>query len=293
VPDDVLLERGGAVARLTINRPERRNALNASVLSGLRSALEEVKRDDAARVVVVTGAGDKAFSAGADLVGPHSPAAGTPGAGPSHGGTAGAGTEAAGEGSLTAADLHDARGELAGLLLDLWHLGKPSMARVRGYALAGGMGLALACDLVVAAEDAVFGTPEVDIGIWPYMVTVSLLHSMTPRRALELMLTGRRVGAAEAERLGFVNSVVPVDELDEAVDELAGVLAAKPPRALAAGRDSFYRVLHLADGDALAYLHPLLTIATQTAEAAEGRSAFAERRPPSWAGPEGRSRTGG
>ena len=279
MPDDVVLERGGAVARLTINRPERRNALNASVLSGLRTALAEIKGDDSLRVVVLTGAGDKAFSAGADLVGPHSPAAGTP--------------SETSEPTVTAADLHESRGELAALFQDLWQLGKPSIARVRGYALAGGMGLALACDLVVAADDAVFGTPEIDIGIWPYMVTVPLLQSMSPRHALELMMTGRRVGALEAERLGFLNRVVPVDELDRTVDDLADLLAKKPPGALCAGRASFYRVLHLGAADALAYLHPLLTVATQTAEAAEGRAAFAERRPPRWAVDDSSSRTGG
>jgi len=279
VEDDVVLERRGAAARLTINRPERRNALNAAVLTGLRSALAEIKEDESLRVVVLTGAGEKAFSAGADLVGPHSPAAGAP-------------TEASAA-SVSAADLHESRGELAALFQDLWNLGKPSIARVRGYALAGGMGLALACDFVVAADDAVFGTPEIDIGIWPYMVTVALLQSMSPRHALDLMMTGRRVGAAEGERLGFVNRVVPVVELDASVDELADLLAKKPPRTLAAGRASFYRVLHLAAGDALAYLHPLLTVATQTPEAAEGRASFVERRPPSWAVGGGGSKTGG
>ncbi len=263
--DDVLLERTGAVARLVINRADRRNALNASVLSGLRSALNELKDDPSVRVVVLTGSGERAFSAGADLVGPSSPAAG--GAGPD---------------GPTAAELHHTRGELASLFQDLWDLGKPSIARVRGYALAGGMGLALACDIVVAAADAVFGTPEIDIGIWPYMVTVSLLRSMPPKRALELMMTGRRVTAEEGERLGFVNRVVPVEGLDEAVKELAAQLANKPPAALSAGRASFYRVLDMAAADALAYLHPLLTIATETPEAAEGRAAFAAKRPPSW-----------
>ncbi|MHB1508667.1 MAG: enoyl-CoA hydratase/isomerase family protein [Acidimicrobiales bacterium] len=266
--DDVVVELQGSVARLTINRPERRNALNASVLVGLRTALAQVKSDDAIRVVVLSGAGDKAFSAGADLVDPRSPAA-----------------PAARPGSAdgpSSAELHGARGELAALFQDLQDLGKPSIASVRGYALAGGMGLALACDLVIAADDAVFGTPEIDIGIWPYMVTVALLRSTSPRHALELMMTGRRLGASEAERLGLLNRVVPVGELDRAVDELAALLAKKPPRALAAGRSSFYRVLHLSAGDALAYLHPLLSVATETPEAAEGRAAFAARRPPSW-----------
>lgn len=269
MPDDVVLQRRGAVARVTINRPERRNALDTSVLSGLRSCLAEVKGDESLRVVVLTGAGDKAFSAGADILDPSSPVAGSP---------AGNAT-----GSLTAADLHESRGALAALFGDIWELGKPSIARVRGYALAAGMGLALACDLVVAADDAVFGTPEIDIGIWPYMVTVAMLQSMSPRHALELMLTGRRVSAEEGERLGFLNRVVTAGELDRTVDDLADLLAKKPPRALAAGRASFYRVLHLSASDALAYLQPLLSVATQTPEAAEGRKAFSERRPPSWA----------
>lgn len=279
MPDDVVLERRGAVAKLSINRPQQRNALNASVLSGLRAALAEVKDDASVHVVVLTGAGDKAFSAGADLVGPHSPAAAVP-TGPA-------------AGAVTATDLHESRGVLAALFSDLWDLGKPSIARVRGYALAAGMGLALACDLVVAADDAVFGTPEIDVGIWPYMVTVSLLHSMSPRHALELMMTGRRVGAVEGERLGFLNRVVPVDELDRTVDDLADLLAKKPARVLASGRSSFYRALHLSAADALAYLHPLLTVATQTPEAAEGRAAFVERRPPSWAALDHRRRTAG
>lgn len=264
VADDVVLERRGAVGRLVINRPERRNALNSSVLEGLRFGLAELKEDPSIRVVVLTGSGEQAFSAGADLVGPSSPAAGGAPGGPS------------------AAELHEGRGELAALFQDLWDLGKPSIARVRGYALAGGMGVALACDLVVAGTDAVFGTPEIDIGIWPYMVTVSLLRSMAPKRALELMMTGRRVTASEGAELGFVNRVVPVAELDDAVDELALLLSKKPPAALRAGRASFYRVLDMAAGDALAYLHPLLTVATGTSEAEEGRAAFAAKRPPSW-----------
>jgi enoyl-CoA hydratase/carnithine racemase len=166
---------------------------------------------------------------------------------------------------------------------DLWELGKPSIARVRGYALAGGMGLALSCDLVVAGDDAVFGTPEIDIGIWPFMITVPLLRAMPAKRALELMLTGRRVGAAEAERIGIVNRVVPVAELDAAVDELAQTLAHKPPGAMRMGRESFYTALDLGAHDALRYLHPLLSVATSTEEAAEGRAAFAAKRQPRWA----------
>jgi len=256
--DELLLEVRDGVARLTINRPERRNALSWTVISGLRAHLADLRADPDVRVVVLTGAGDRAFCAGADL-----------------GGTA------EGAGYL---DLHDARGELAGLFGDLWSLGKPTIARVRGYCLAGGFGLALACDLVVAADDATFGTPEIDVGLWPYMITVPLVRSMPPKKALELMMTGRRVRAAEAERIGFVTSVVPVDELDAAVDALAFDLAAKPPATLRLGRDAFYAVWDAAADDALRLLHPLLTVTTGTEDAAEGIAAFLEKRPPEWRG---------
>ena len=266
-PAEVVADHLRPVRRITINRPERRNALSGEVIALLRAALADARADPAVRVVVLTGAGDRAFSAGADLVGTSSPVAPPQGAGGSRGAH------------------HEARGDLGRLFEDLWDLGKPSIARVRGYALAGGMGLALACDLVVAADDAIFGTPEIDVGIWPYMVTVALLQAMTPKRALELMMTGRRVGAEEAERLGIVNRVVAVADLDSAVDELAGVLARKPPGAMRAGRESFYMTLAFPPREALRYLHPLLTVATLGDEAAEGRAAFAEHREPRWPEP--------
>lgn len=249
------------VARITIDRPERRNAMSWAVMTELRQGVAAAREDAAVRVVVLTGAGDQAFCAGADL-----------------GGMAGDGDG----GGVPQA--HDGRGELARLFQELWSLGKPTIARVRGYALAGGFGLALACDFVVAAEDAKFGTPEIDVGLWPFMITVPLVRSMPPKKALELMLTGRRVGAAEAERLGFVNRVVPVEELDAAVDELAASLAAKSPVVMKLGRDSFYRVWDQDAASALSQLQAMLTITTMTEDAREGIAAFAERRRPEWKG---------
>jgi enoyl-CoA hydratase/carnithine racemase len=266
-PAEVLYAVDGGVATLTINRPERRNALSWDVVRQLRARVSEAREDTAVRVLVLTGAGERAFCAGADLGG-MAPAGG-------------AGQEGGGSGFL---DLHEARGELAALFVDLWQLGKPTVARVRGYALAGGFGLALACDLLVAADDAQFGTPEIDVGLWPYMITVPLVRSMPPKKALELMMTGRRVDAAEAERIGFVTRVVPVDALDAAVAELASTLASKPPGVLRLGRGSFYEVWDRAAEDALAYLHPMLTVTTLTDDAQEGLAAFQEKRPPRWSG---------
>jgi enoyl-CoA hydratase/carnithine racemase len=228
------------------------------VVGELRRAVARADADPDVRVVVLTGAGEQAFCAGADLTG-----------------------MADGDGYLA---LHDARGQLADLFRDMWGLGKPIVARVRGYALAGGFGLALACDLVVCSDDAQFGTPEIDVGLWPHMITVPLTRSMPPKKALELMMTGRRVDAVEAERIGFVTRVVPVGELDAAVGELTSSLAAKPPGAMRLGRSSFYGVWDAAADEALRMLHPLLTVTASTDEAAEGIAAFSEKRPPTWRG---------
>jgi enoyl-CoA hydratase/carnithine racemase len=255
MPDELLVDTAKGITTLTINRPEVHNALSWSVVTELRSAVAAARTDPATRVVVLTGAGGKAFCAGADLSG-----------------------MAAGAGY---ADLHASRGELASLFGDLWGLGKPTVAKVRGWCLAGGFGLALACDLVVAADDARFGTPEVDRGLWPYMITVPMLRSMPPKVALELQMTGRRVGAEEAAAIGFAR-VVPAAELDAAVDALAGELASKSSAVLRLGRDAFYAVWDQAAADALKLLHPMLTVHTGLDDAAEGLAAFAEKRAPAW-----------
>lgn len=254
---DVRYEVDGPVARVTIDRPERRNSMSFDVMAGLRESAARARADDAVRVLVLTGAGDKAFCAGADL---------------------------GSIGDTGAAAAHDSRGLLADVFRDLWSLGKPTVARVRGYALAGGFGLALACDFVVAADDARFGTPEIDVGLWPYMITVPLVRSMPPKKALELMATGRRIDAAEAERIGFVNRVVAVDELDRAVDELTTTLAGKSPLIMRWGREAFYRVLDMTPDDALAYLQSMLTVTSASEDTAEGIAAFTEKRTPEWKG---------
>ena len=245
-------------AWITINRPERRNAMSFEVLQGLSDLLDVSSRDKAIHVVVITGAGDRAFSAGADL-----------------------GVMGASDSAIAA---HNSRGLLAEVFRKLWRLEKPSVARVRGFALAGGFGLALACDFVIASSDAQFGTPEIDVGLWPYMITVPLVRSMSPRYALELMATGRRVGAEEAVRVGFVNRVVAVDELDSTVESFTESLSSKSPLILRLGKRSFYRTLELDWDTALDYLQSMLTVTVQSADTAEGLAAFAEKRLPEWRG---------
>ena len=248
----VMVERRGARATLTINRPEQRNALTPDVLAGLRAGLATAKADGAIRVVVITGAGEKAFCAGGDL--------------------GGMGAEEAG--SLAA---HEARGGLAALFRDLWDLGKPTVARVQGHALAGGFGLAAACDFVVAAETATFGLPEATLGIWPYMVTVPLLIAMPPKQVLRLMLTGERVSAAEGQRLGFVSEIAAPGELDTAVDRLVDGLAAIPPHAVALGRTSFYAAVNHDVEAKLKMLQAMLSVNLALPESRAAMASFARR----------------
>jgi enoyl-CoA hydratase/carnithine racemase len=253
---EVDVERG--IARFIINRPERRNAMSFDVMRLLSNAIDQAAANESVRVVVITGAGDRAFSAGADLVGMATDA--------------------------SAADAHNARGLLAGVFRSLWRLEKPTIARVRGFALAGGFGLAMACDFVIASEDAQFGTPEIDVGLWPYMITVPLLRSMPPRFAFELMATGRRVQADEAARLGLVNRVVANDQLDANVNDLAENLASKSPLILGWGKRSFHRALDMDPDSALDYLQSMLSLTALTEDTAEGLAAFAEKRKPKWRG---------
>ncbi|GAA1845516.1 enoyl-CoA hydratase family protein [Pseudonocardia ailaonensis] len=252
----VTLRREGRALRLTINRPDQRNALSNEVFTELRAGLSEAKADPSVRAVVLAGAGDKAFCAGGDL-------------------------RQMGEDADELA-AHRGRAGLAGVLRDLWELGKPTVARVQGYALAGGFGLAAACDFLVASERAVFGVPEAGVGLWPYMITVPLLQSMPPKDALRLMLTGRRIDAAEGRRLGVVSDVVPHDTLDKAVAELVDELALAAPQAVALGRTTFYSVLNNDVDARLRMLEASLTVNLGFGDAREGMAAFVEKRRPAW-----------
>lgn len=245
------------VATLTIDDPERRNPISLETMVDLTRFVTEASADPQVRVIVITGSGDKAFSAGGDLGGRFvdSPLAD-----------------------------HHARGALADLLRALRRCGKPVVARVNGHAIAGGFGLAAACDIVIAVDDATFGTTEIKVGLWPMMITAVLQRLMPRRAAFELMATGRRIDAEEALRLGVVSRVVQRDDLDAAVAETIDALLSVSPAVLAMGKDAFYAVEDMPFDAALDYLHTGLTAVAMTDDAAEGVRSFLEKRLPEWRG---------
>lgn len=248
----------GGVLTLTIDRADRRNALSPEVLDGLLAGVRDRARDDDVRVVVVTGAGDKAFCAGADL-----------------------GSFSA---DATPLELHEGRGGLRSLILAIRDCQRPVVARVQGLALAGGLGLALACDLLVAADSAAFGTPEVDVGLWPFMIGALVARHVSPKRALDLMLTGRRIDAATAYEWGMVSRVVPFGDLDATVAELCADLVAKSPLVLRLGKAAWYGTEGVALAPALEALQAQLSLLSQSKDTAEGVLAFLQKRPPEWTG---------
>jgi enoyl-CoA hydratase/carnithine racemase len=244
-------------ATITIDEPSRRNPLSVQTMQGLLESTREAVDAVDVRVLVYTGAGDNAFSAGGDL---------------------------AGSFVDDALGLHRARGAMAELLRLMWRGGKPTVARVNGDALAGGFGLAAACDITVCVEDARLGTPEVNVGLWPMMISAVLARVMPRKAALELMLTGRIITPDEAQRLGAVSRVVPRAGLDEAVDEIVAALLARSATASMLGKDAFNA---MADADldtALDRLQGGLTELALTEDAAEGVRSFLEKRPPRWTG---------
>lgn len=253
----ILIERRGARATLTINRPDQRNALSTEVLARLRSALAEVKADPSVRVVVLAGAGDRAFCAGGDL-------------------------RQMGDAQADPFNAHLGRSNLAGLFRDLWELGKPTVARVQGFALAGGFGVATACDFIVASDRAVFGAPEASFGLWPYMISVPLMTAMPPKTALRYILTGERISAQTGRDLGFVTELAQHERLDETLDAFVAKLTTASPQAVALGRTAFYAVLNHDMDARLRMLEALLTVSLGMPDAAEGMAAMAEKRAPAW-----------
>ena len=250
-----ILVEPGPIARLTLNRPDKRNPIGPATCGELVHALTALRDDAAVRVIVLTGAGP-AFSAGGDLA--------------AMGGGAAAG-------GVPPASLVD-------LLTTMHGVGKPIIAMVNGHALAGGLGLMVACDLAIASADATFGTTEIQVGLWPMMITAELTRNLGRKRTLEMMLTGRRLPAAEALACGLVNQVVPAAELETVTMQLAADLAGKSPAAMRLGLHAFYRAQDLPYVEGLRFLEGELGKVLALEDAREGIAAFLGKRAPVWKG---------
>ncbi|HJX33065.1 MAG TPA: enoyl-CoA hydratase-related protein [Solirubrobacterales bacterium] len=254
----VKYEVADGVATVTLNNPEKRNMLSGRMLAELVDAMKTARDAEEVRAVVLTGAGDKAFCAGADLGG-------------------------------FAADLPLVAKHFAtDLFLDYFRLmprlGKPSLCAVNGHVLAGGMGLALSCDLVIAKEGATFGTPEINVGAFPYMIMAIVYRNVPRKKVNEMMLLGERLSAGQAVEYGLANKVVPAEEFDAAVDEWATKLASKSPVLMRLGHNAMYRQQDMAVDDALEYLRSQLSLTFSTEDIVEGVTAFFEKRDPQWKG---------
>ncbi len=257
--DVVRADRNGAVMTIVINRPERRNALNEAVATGIVHALDAAEADRGVRAVVLTGAGDRAFCAGGDL---------QPGA----------------DGTPFAIDAADPRHYVVRLLRRMDACRLPLVARVNGAALAGGLGLVAACDLVVAREDALIGVSEVKVGLFPMMILPYLLRSIPYKRMMELCLTGEPILAREAVADGLVNHVAPAGELDAKTDWLVARIVDKSPTGIRLGKQALAKIREMSTESALEYAQFMLANMARTRDAAEGFAAFNARRAPNWTG---------
>jgi enoyl-CoA hydratase len=256
--EQLLYDVSDGVATVTLNRPEQRNALSPQMLGELVDALLRVREDEDVRALVLTGAGDKVFCAGADLGG------------------------FAADAPLI--DKHYGSDRFLDFFRLMPRLGKPSLCAANGHVLAGGLGLALSCDLVIAKEGATFGTPEINVGAFPYMIMSIIYRNVPRKRVNEMILFGERLSAEEAVRDGLANKFVPAGEFDAAVADWAGKLASKSPVLMRLGHDAMYRQQDMAIDDALEYLRSQLSLTFTTEDIQEGVQAFFEKRKPEWKG---------
>jgi enoyl-CoA hydratase len=258
MPSTVRYDVADRVATIALDQPETRNALSDDVLDDLIEAFELARDDDSVRCVVLTSTHEKVFSSGGNLAG------------------------FAAEAPLV--HKHWGTDRFPRLFRLIGELGKPTLCAANGHVLAGALGLALACDLIVARDGARFGTPEITVGVFPFMILALIYRNVPRKKATELLLLGEQISAQEAERIGIVNRVVAAEEFDEAVRDWASRLAAKSPVLMRLGKDALYRAQDMALEDALEYLHAQLTIAFSTEDIQEGVKAFFEKRDPVWTG---------
>ena len=246
------------VATITLDSPDTRNALSNDMLSELIDAFGAARDDDEVRCVVLTSSHEKVFSAGGSL-------------------------------DQFAADVplvhkHFATERFPTLFKLIGQLGKPTICAANGHVLAGSLGIALACDLIVAKEGAGFGTPEIDVGVFPFMIMALIYRNVPRKKTNELLLLGERLSAEEAREAGIVNRVVPAREYEAAVDEWAKKLASKSPVLMKLGKDAMYRQMDMPFDEALDFLRSQLSLAFTTEDIKEGVTAFFEKREPQWTG---------
>lgn len=256
---DVEVSKDGRVLRLRINREDKRNALSVDVMRTMLDAVRGVAADDEVRVVLVSSAGDRIFCAGADL--------------------------AVMADNATGLEQHEGRGLLAKLVVAMRECPVPVVARVQGICLAGGIGLAAGCDVVLACESASFGMPEIDRGLWPFMVSALLARHVSPKHAMDRMLTGDRFDAKTAYEMGLVSRVFDDATFDADVEAYVAKLADAPPAAVRLGKAAWISATETTSlSVALEAMQAQLSLLTTTSDVAEGIAAFFDKRPPAWTG---------
>jgi len=254
----VRYEVAGGVATIALDEPDTRNALSDALLDDLLTAFTAARDDAAVRCVVLASTHPKVFSSGGNLAG------------------------FAAEVPLV--HKHFGTERFPRLFRLIGELGKPTICAAGGHVLAGALGLALACDLIVAKEGARFGTPEINVGVFPFMIMALIYRNVPRKQTSELLLLGEQISAERAREIGIVNRVAAADEFDAVVGEWADKLAAKSPVLMKLGKDAMFRQQDMAFADALEYLHAQLTIALSTEDIVEGVTAFFEKREPEWRG---------